>query len=1051
MSISSYTGNQITKSTSTDENGNKSIFFADKEGRTLESWVQVSGDGSQPNHYLITTYLYDYLNRPVAVIPPKLYGQIPDVTELLTSPFLNLLHYSVYDSRGRVVEKHTPDAGWTYLVYNRLGQVVLSQNARHRATNLWLWSKYGARGQNILSGTLVQNTYTRVQLQTLFDNYTEDKQFEERIPTGGQEGYTIRSFPSPIQAFVISNNIKIVNYYDNYGWFIGAETTQLAFQKYKTNRWSNAKGLMTGNKVRRLDTNAWLVSAMYYDDKNRLIQTQSQNRYGLVNQTDIVLDFIGQLLENRTIYRKQVSSLSNTVEVATKYSYDHTGRKLSTTHFLNGKPELLASYEYDELGRLVQKNLNEASVNTITRNQVVAKSQVIDAAKKYVLLLPGTRIKGDSVYCALIASGLQKISYSYDIRGNIRCINCDNAGNLDNAKVFALKLDYHQDGRYYNGLLSRTSWKSSADTVTRKYSFSYDKSYRLSKGDFTGKSPENYSLPKIRYDANGNIDSLQRNGKTGMNTYALIDDLKYNYSQNSNRLAAIDDNANANLGFKNVVGTNEYSYNTNGDQTADNNKGITNIDYNYLGLIDKVYFGATKRIENIYTADGQKLSTKFINGSTILAKEYIGDLIYINDTLRSIWHDEGRITFNNTGQGTYQYFINDHQGSTRVVFQKLNGNTYIAQRIDYGVTGDIISENAGQNLLTHLFQGKEFYDGFGYDFVTRTYDPYTVRMLQIDGANQFASGYTGMGNMPNMGVDPDGQWLHIAAGAVIGGAINLGVKAYQGKINSWKDGFAAFGIGAAAGAITAATGGAAAGALGLGSTGVLSGAVVGFAGSAVGDPIRGLGNAAYFHDSYSLKDYGTGIITGGVVGGAFGGASALLKGANFWNGGPRAFNVGAFNPNNNQFLREQGWSRAGNGRWSRVSVNELIFDGAETGVNGELSDFAGVKIGDVIAGEKTMAKQLHFLRINPNSSAGWKSLNPNDAEHYFSSIVENYTSIASKYTIKGGDGMYRSLYQLDGSLRGKGGIFEWIVETGGSINHRRFIVGGNVNGRIGGR
>jgi RHS repeat-associated protein len=82
----------------------------------------------------------------------------------------------------------------------------------------------------------------------------------------------------------------------------------------------------------------------------------------------------------------------------------------------------------------------------------------------------------------------------------------------------------------------------------------------------------------------------------------------------------------------------------------------------------------------------------------------------------------------------------------------------IANSINYGVTGDIISEfPANQNLLTHTFQGKEFQDNFGYDFLTRTYDPYTMRMLQVDGANQFASGYVGMGNNPVNGVDPDGQ------------------------------------------------------------------------------------------------------------------------------------------------------------------------------------------------------------------------------------------------------------------------------------------------------
>ena len=46
-------------------------------------------------------------------------------------------------------------------------------------------------------------------------------------------------------------------------------------------------------------------------------------------------------------------------------------------------------------------------------------------------------------------------------------------------------------------------------------------------------------------------------------------------------------------------------------------------------------------------------------------------------------------------------------------------------------------------------------------------------------------------------------------GAVVGGLVNLAVKAVQGKIHNWKDGFVAFGIGTAAGAIGATTGGGA--------------------------------------------------------------------------------------------------------------------------------------------------------------------------------------------------------------------------------------------------
>jgi RHS repeat-associated protein len=101
--------------------------------------------------------------------------------------------------------------------------------------------------------------------------------------------------------------------------------------------------------------------------------------------------------------------------------------------------------------------------------------------------------------------------------------------------------------------------------------------------------------------------------------------------------------------------------------------------------------------------------------------------------------------------------------------------------------------------LTHTFQGKEWQDGFGYDFLTRTYDPYTMRMLQVDGANQFASGYVGMGNNPVSMIDPDGQ-VAIAAttitvasvlkaaaiGASVGGAFyTASVATSYGGFQNW--------------------------------------------------------------------------------------------------------------------------------------------------------------------------------------------------------------------------------------------------------------------------
>lgn len=50
-------------------------------------------------------------------------------------------------------------------------------------------------------------------------------------------------------------------------------------------------------------------------------------------------------------------------------------------------------------------------------------------------------------------------------------------------------------------------------------------------------------------------------------------------------------------------------------------------------------------------------------------------------------------------------------------------------------------------------------------------------------------------------------------------------------------------------------------------------------------------------------------------------------------------------------------------------------------------------------------------------SAAYKSVNVDDAQHFFSDIVDNYASHATKFSLKGGDGVVRDLYQIEGALR----------------------------------
>jgi hypothetical protein len=61
--------------------------------------------------------------------------------------------------------------------------------------------------------------------------------------------------------------------------------------------------------------------------------------------------------------------------------------------------------------------------------------------------------------------------------------------------------------------------------------------------------------------------------------------------------------------------------------------------------------------------------------------------------------------------------------------------------------------------------------------------------------------------------------------------------------------------------------------------------------------------------------------------------------------------------------------------------------------------------------------------------------------------VTNVNSVFKSFLVKGGDKKTRSLYQIEGSLNGKKGIFEWILDPEKGVTHRRFIPNGKITGK----
>ena len=352
------------------------------------------------------------------------------------------------------------------------------------------------------------------------------------------------------------------------------------------------------------------------------------------------------------------------------------------------------------------------------------------------------------------AGDLQTIDYSYHIRGGLRGINLDASGNLTN-KMFSMKLGY-EDVNFFDGNIGKQEWKTSLDNVTRSYTYGYDGASRITGGSYVGRGSENYSLNSVSYDLNGNIKTLSRNGLKSNNSFGLIDNLAYTYNSNSNKIQAVTDNSNESASFTDATGATDYVYSLDGSLTSDANKGITSIEYNYLKRPKKYTFSNGSTLENQYDAMGKKLKSISSDGTVY---DFVGNLIYKNNVLYQISHDEGRII-----NGEYEYEIKDHLGNLRVSFRDSLGITKITQKQDYDVYG---SELQGLSYTKPLWNqdnfkylGRESISQTGYiDLLNRQYDRILGRFTSPDpvtDGQEDQSLYQYGWNNPVLRSDPNG-------------------------------------------------------------------------------------------------------------------------------------------------------------------------------------------------------------------------------------------------------------------------------------------------------
>lgn len=698
-----YGAGQLNKTITTDEHGKQVIEFKDKEGLVVLKKVQLTaqpdtGLGKNHSGWLCTYYIYDQLNRLRGVIQPKGVELLAN-SWAMTSTILDeqCFRYE-YDAKNRMTVKKVPGAGKVWMVYDKRDRLVMTQDSVMRSNNQWLYTQYDGLNRPVATGIFTDNnnlSYHATRADT-----------SSSYPTAGT--YTIDTLTK--------------TFYDDYAWRNGQgnplsaarSTTYDGYLQEPSNTiWpypqnaavqsNQTKEMVTGTKIKILGTSTYLYTVIFYDDKARVIQTQLTN---ITDSVDIITTqyvWTGQTI--LTIDKsKKAGANAQTSIILTQFTYDSLMRvtkvekRVSNTKVNNGSMPgswtTIAHNEYDALEQLKKKKLG--------------------------------------------SDPLDSLKYDYNILGWMLGMNREYAKSSGNtSNYFGFDLGYNKTSiasigsfaaAQYNGNITGIVWKSRGDNEIRKYDFTYDAANRILSADFnqytSGSFNKNanvdFSMSGMSYDANGNILTMKQRGLKIGGSYT-IDSLTYNYITGSNRLLNVIDGQNdatTKLGdFRTSTlhpssgskgsGTTDYTYDGNGNMVKDLNKdiatyaGADGIEYNYLNLPKKITVRKNDNnkgtIEYTYDAAGTKLKrTVYEPGVDTTVTLYLGELVFKNDTLEFISHEEGRIRKKDSTALVYDYFLKDHLGNVRMVLtQQKDTSVYPPVTHEYPakVTEDIFYEN----------------------------------------------------------------------------------------------------------------------------------------------------------------------------------------------------------------------------------------------------------------------------------------------------------------------------------------------------------------------
>lgn len=762
-----------------NEDTNTSYEFKDKLGKTI--LTRQICEGSVHDTY----YAYDEFENLCYVLPPLVVDKMSNATVYAdNNPVMMQYAYIYkYDNRKRCIEKSLPGTtkninniyeGRIFYVYDWADRPIFSQNGEQRLKGEWFFSIPDDVGRTVVTGLCKRNANGEEIRPENFNFSIVKAQFS---PTGLYKGYNFMMDDNPL--VLDSVVIHTVNYYDNYKFRNIREVNEknLAFDSTKDTKYNKrygtdgsiyqSKGQLTGSisaVFDSTDTVNYLYLAMYYDNRHRLIQSQSTNHLEGKESEYVVYNFTGQPTEKLNVHTAREKD-----DISEHYifTYDHAGRLLESK--VNNSIYGVSSYipikknTYDELGRVKTK---EAGVSYSSPTE-----------------------------------------YAYDVRS--RLVNQkDYFGHYDDNLSLIQQLTYT-----YGGNIKKYVRDGDA------YNYVYDGLARIKDAVYTGNSGHNYSA-YYSYDKQGNLLTIKRYGDQVRNRFMLVDDLKMSYI--GNQLTYVkDDGVEVNIkessDFKDYadVPNGEYAYNLNGAMTMDLNKGIQNIRYNSLNLpvfMTVKHPKANGTIGYTYSANGTKLRTIHkeepylrniplmgtavyqSSASEITVTDYVGNKIYKNGVLKRFNYGDIYIE----SGGIYSY-LKDYLGNN-IAVRNDEGDSELIESSGYYPFGMSQAKYKFHSIVEqpYKYNGKEIDTHFQlntYDYSARYMDPPTGRFTTMDPMMEkyySVSPYAYCANNPINFIDPTGREIRLWTTYYKGTKRYRGVKDFSELNSAMQDALTAF-------------------------------------------------------------------------------------------------------------------------------------------------------------------------------------------------------------------------------------------------------------------